>query len=81
VEQQPIFSIRTPHAASASLKKKKTLSTPQSCVPLLQQSGHIFGVNCTGPTPTPYLFQRQTQELQPALIEVIEITVGPPGMD
>src|SRR4029077_2323997 len=37
--------------------------------------------NCTGSPPTAYLFQGQTQELQPALIEVIEITVGPSSMD
>ena len=40
--------------------------------PVLQQSGYIFEMNCTGPPPTAYLFQGQTQELQPALIELIE---------
>jgi hypothetical protein len=40
--------------------------------PVLQQSGYIFGVNCTGPPPTAYLFQGQTEELQPTLIDMTD---------
>src|SRR5258706_229367 len=53
----------------------------QGRAPLLDDSGHIFGMNRCRPAPALHVLQSETQIFQPTSIEEINVTVRQSGMD
>src|SRR5215469_7333969 len=72
-----IFSAPAPHATFVL----EGLSTRQTCSPLVHDTLDIIRVNMGCPVPTFHITERTSQILKPAPIEVIEVSVGPRGVD
>ena len=77
VEHPTVFSIR-PTDASFVLED---FSSREAGSPLGQNPLNVLRVNESRPIPAGHLVQSDAQVLQPRFIEVIEVTVGPGGVN
>src|SRR5580704_9454718 len=77
VEHPAVFSIR---ATDASLVLEG-FSSREACSPLGQNPFKVFRVNKSRPIPAGHFVQSDAQVFQPRFIEVIEVPVGPGGVN
>src|SRR5262245_33680185 len=72
-----ILPIATAHASFVF----EDLSTREASLPLIDNSVEISRMNPRCPVPTIDITEGTAQIFQPTPIEVVEVSVGPPGMD
>jgi hypothetical protein len=77
VQKRPICPVRAPNARFGF----EWFPTRQSGVPFLNYSSNIFRMNGFSPTPTTDVLYGLAQEIQPAAVEVIQIAIGPSGVN
>src|SRR5258707_14305968 len=77
VEHQTLFSLASADASFAL----DHFSSRQAASPLGQTPFNVLRVNESGPIPADHLVQSDAEVFQPTFIEVIEITVGPGGVN
>src|SRR6266478_2121623 len=77
VEHPAVFSIRPTDASFVF----EDFPCCEAGSPFGHNSINVFRVNESGPVPAGHFVQSDAQVLQPTLIEVIEVTVGPGGVN
>jgi hypothetical protein len=77
VQHPAILSIRPPYPRFM----QEGFPAGQRRAPLAHNSIDVFGMNRHSPVPAAQILERESYELQPGVIEEIDVAVGQSGME